>query len=167
MKQEILPPQKRTGRPHTYTPEQGEVILHSIATTGYLKPALDKLGLRYDTIHDWAQTVPGFAEAIAGARVSASAVIFDRMLDVAEAPVEETPEGERRRATLISTYQWALRHLNPRVYSDKVQIAAHVTGAKQDDATAASQAAAHLDRIGQNEAVKALVDLASKQKEQS
>lgn len=108
-----------TGRPSTYTEEQGNLICDKL-TEGV---SLRKLCMQDDfptasTVYVWLDRFPEFAEKYARAREAATEDMLEDIIEIADNPKLEAQDKRVR----IDARKWAMSKLKPKKYGDKVGV---------------------------------------------
>ena len=133
----VAQPQRGRGRPTTFTEEIGNKLCARVAGGRTLKSVCtddDMPGMT--TVFYWFTAHPEFAKSYTRSQLAKADVWFDEMHEVARQPImgqsltikadggqeirQEDMLGHRR--LLIDTLKWSIGKLNPKKYSDKLQL---------------------------------------------
>lgn len=122
----------KAGRPTLYTPGLADKICSYIATSTHGIQRLCKLHddmPDYKTIFNWLINKPEFAEKYEKAKSQQANILFDLMLELIDKPetyVDDSGQERNDVAILrlkVDTIKWQLTKLQPKKYSDKIDIA--------------------------------------------
>lgn len=128
----------KTGRPTTYTQEQGEEI-YRLMSEGYsLTEACDHLGLSRGTVYHWKEKNPSFDALLARAREALAEHAFSEAYAIPKKllalydgdkkhEVRLDPARVQAARLATNTLQWYAERLAPKTYGQKVPEAASVT----------------------------------------
>jgi hypothetical protein len=108
----------RTGRPTIKTPELCAEICRRISEGETMKAILKTPGMpAWTTVHEWRQTDPSFAQALARAREQQAEVWAEEVKELTDAELP-THEAIGRARLRMQSRQWLAGKYNP-TYADK------------------------------------------------
>lgn len=134
---DVAAPQKKMGRPSSYTPETGDEICERLANGESLSGICEDDHMPTKaTVFRWIGSFPEFKNQYARAREAQADAIFDEILHIANTPVigqkvkkigdavVEVTEGDmiEHRRLQIDARKWMAGKLRPKVYGDKLAI---------------------------------------------
>ncbi len=101
-----------------YDPHIGLLICFGIACGRSLREIATEHGLPdRSTVYGWVLDVPEFATAYSRARELAAHALADDLIAISDTATAENAQAVR---TQITTRQWVLARMLPRVYGDKI-----------------------------------------------
>lgn len=114
-----------TGRPTTYTPEQGDQICEWLSAGRSLASWCRRENVRMQVVYQWLGRQAAFAERYRLACEARADTLADELIDIADAPTEDglTMEEVQLRRLRIDTRKWIAAKLVPKRWGDQQQVA--------------------------------------------
>lgn len=110
----------KRGRPPLYKAEIADYIIEKLCEgVSIRKICLEKGMPNSDTLYNWINKYPEFAERYRKAKAEYAEAMAEKLLDIAD---EATPEMVAVAKLRVETRKWILARLAPKKYGDRTQI---------------------------------------------